>query len=418
MERHQIEGNEEIRRVCELAARLYNKANYLFRQLFFSKQRLPNMSILWDYVKNESCAIDFGNTKTAKQVLWKLCADWSNYFKSIKAWDRDHSKFKSRPKFPGYKDKMAQVIFYNETVAKKPLKSGIITPTNHLFSIKSEHCQDFKQVIVTPKTFGFIVEVSYEVKTEPPKRKTPKQVAETKSAFIDMGVNNLAAVTSDQPGLSPLLVNGRIVKSINQWFNKKPGKKASAKRYWRLENYFHHVSKLIVQWCEAHGLTRIVIGRNQGWKQGARMRKPQSQNFQSIPFSDLQSKIEYKAKMAGIDVVYTEEAWTSQASFFDNDPIPEYVKGQPKPQMSGVRNRGVYTASDGFQLNSDVNGSLNIGRKIIGQGPDHQVIEGSHLARVDRSVAATLVAVNPLKAFSHLEVIKKAGLADSNHRFQ
>jgi putative transposase len=106
-----------------------------------------------------------------------------------------------------YKNKLAQVIFYNETIKKKSLKTGIITPTNNLFSVKCN--KDFKQVIITPKTFGFVVDVQYERESK------KEKVSKNKVACIDVGVNNLATITSNQLD-KPILVNGRIIKSINR----------------------------------------------------------------------------------------------------------------------------------------------------------------------------------------------------------
>lgn len=184
---------------------------------------------------------DQNNTKTAKQTIRKCLSDWSNFKKALNAYAKDPSKFIKCPKPPLYKEKLAQVIFYNETIKKKPLKGGDIIPTNFLFSIKSKHCLDFQQVVISPKTFGFTIDVTYEVE----KPFIPKANRAKGICCIDVGVNNLCAITSDQH--SPILINGRILKSINQYYNKNVGKQASKKRYFRLENYFHHVSKLIIE---------------------------------------------------------------------------------------------------------------------------------------------------------------------------
>ena len=350
------------------------------------------MTILVELVKNEQSYVGFGNTKVAKQVLLKVLSDWSNYFKALRSYGVNSAKFLGKPKMPGYKNKLAQVTFYGETIRMKPRKKGIIQPTNDLFQIKSD--KPFKQVVITPKAKGFVIDVVYEIDVPKPKRKTPKQLANQKSCFIDLGVNNLCSITSDQTGVKPVLVNGRIVKSINQWFNKKPNKQRSQKRYWRLENYFHHVSKYIIQFCQENNLTRIIIGRNEGWKQKTRMRRKSKthQNFQSIPFAKLIQKIQYKAQLAGIEVVFTEEAYTSLASFFDGDAIPEYDKETPAPVCTGNRvKRGLYRTNSNA-LNADVNASLNIGRKVIGD---------TLIERVNRSVAATPERVNPLRIFSN-----------------
>lgn len=188
----------------------------------------------------------------------------------------------------------------------------------------------------------------------------------------------MAAITSDQLE-RPILVNGRIVKSINQWYNKHPNKKTSRKRYWRLENYFHHVSKLIVANCLKCGIGTIIIGKNDGWKCEMNLGKKTNQNFQHIPFWNLMQKIKYKAELVGLEVIFTEEAYTSQASFLDRDLLPKYEKDVAPPKFSGKRiGRGRYRTSDGRIINADVNGSGNIGRKVI---RDEDVILCLNLSR-------------------------------------
>ena len=199
---------------------------------------------------------------------------------------------------------------------------------------------------------------------------------------------NLCAITSDQHG--PILVNGRIAKSFNRWYNMRPCKSRARKRYFRIENYFHHVSRMIVQNCVRYGIGKIIIGKNDGWKQETRMGGKSRQNFQWIPFIILFDKIKYKAAQEGIGVVFTEEAYTSAASYLDRDPIPAWEKDHAEPSFSGKRvKRGLYRSGNGTLLNADVNGSANIGRKVIQ--------DGELLARLDRSLAARPVAVNPVK---------------------
>jgi putative transposase len=380
VERHHIETTQEIVKLCLLSKELYNKCNYLMRKAWFGNEQLPNISILYKKMRNLDCYKNFYNTRTAMQTIRTILIDWSNFKKALIAWKKDPSKFKKVPKPPYYKKKLAQVIFYNETIKKKPLKLGIITPTNDLFSIKSD--KKFKQVVLTPKTFGFVIDVQYERKEKQCK------INEDKVCCIDPGVNNLLTITSDQH--KPLLVNGRIVKSINQWYNKHPNKKNSKKRYFRIENYFHHTSKLVVQNCVKHNIGTIIIGKNDNWKQYLNMRKEQKQNFQYVPFYRLIQKIQYKAIEENIKVIVTEESYTSKASFLDHDPIPEYDKDKPSPEFSGKRiKRGLYRTGR-TTWNADVNGSLNIGRKVIGEAL-YGIVNRSLVARPER--------INPLKAF-------------------
>lgn len=143
---------------------------------------------------------------------------------------------------------------------------------------------------------------------------------------------------------------------------------------------------MIVQNCVKFGIGKIIIGKNDGWKQEMRLRKDVKQNFQYVPYYGLFEKIKYKAAMEGIEVIFTEEAYTSKASFLDHDPLPRY--GEEVPQFNGKRiGRGLYRSGN-TTWNADVNGSLNIGRKVIGE---------ALYGIVNRSVAATPVAINPLR---------------------
>lgn len=383
VERHFSSGNAEIVRLCSESKELYNKCNFYMRKAWFDKERLPDINILVKLVQNETSFKNLHNTKTAKQTIRKVLTDWSNFRKALNSYRKNPKDFKREPKPPNYKEKLAQVIFYSETIKRKPLKSGLIVPTNECFSIKSN--KKFDQVVITPQTFGFVIEVQYE--SEQPKgEKVEKgeKLNKKNVCSIDIGVNNLCTITSNQH--DPLLVNGRIVKSLNQHYNKHPNKQNSKKRYWRIENYFHHVSKMIIQNCIKHDIGTIIIGKNDGWKQDVKMRKKEKQNFQYIPFFKLIQKIQYKADIVGIDVKFTEESYTSKASFKDRDSLDGSL-------ITGIRSsRGMYKNADGSKVNADVNGSLNICRKVIQ--------DSEFLGRLDRSLAARPVKVNPLRRFA------------------
>lgn len=381
VERHYRKEDHQLLTLCTLSKELYNRANFLMRQAWFTKQPLPDINSLTKQTKHLPCFKQLHNSKTAKQTIRKVLTDWSNYRKALTAYGKDKSKFVRCPKAPGYKDKLSQVFFYKETVkgGQGKKKLARLIATNNCFDLPYK--DGYKQIVITPKAFGFVIEVQYE--KEDPKKTI--RFDRKKVCTVDIGLNNLCAVTLDQT--RPVLVNGRIVKSINQWYNKRPCKSRLRKRYFRLENYFHHVSKLIVDLCLKHNTGRVVIGRNCEWKTGVNLGKKTNQSFCSVPFYLLLEKIKYKAEMAGIDVTFTEESYTSKASFFDNDPLPRY--GEVKPEFSGKRaKRGLYVSKDGFAVNADVNGSLNIGRKVIPE----------FLGIGDRSLAARPVVVNPLKA--------------------
>jgi IS605 OrfB family transposase len=357
------------------------------RKAWFSQQhlkfrQLPDINILVEETKDLECFKKLHNTKTAKQTIRKVLSDWGNFRKALTAYSKDRSKFITCPKPPGYKEKLAQIIFFNETIkgGRRVAPLDRLTATNGCFSVPFK--EGYKQVVITPKAFGFVIEVQYEKIGEKPKTKFDKD----KICTIDIGLNTLAAITLDQN--RPLLVNGRIVKSFNQWYNKNQCKTRLRKRYFRIENYFHHVSKLIVGLCLKEGIGKIVIGKNDGWKQNINLGSKTNQAFSFVPTYLLLEKIKYKAAIAGIEVIFTEESYTSKSSFYDRDPLPEYEK-DVMHEFSGKRkHRGLYVSKDGFALNADVNGSLNIGRKVFPE----------FLGIGDRSLVARPVVVNPLKA--------------------
>ncbi len=401
-ERHSIKSTPELLELCSLSKELYNRCNFILRKSFFTPKSIkipfPNISILVQQLQKLECYKNLHNTKTAKKTILKCLTDWTNFFKALRAYKINSSKFLNKPKPPHYKKKLASVIFDRETIkggqSKNSKHKGFITPTNDLFKIKSN--KSFKQVVVTPVTFGFIVEVSYD-SDEQFKIKGEKinDLKLNKNNFIsiDLGINNLCSITSNQLGaLRPILINGRPLKSINQYYNKNKCKRNSRKRYFRIENYFHHTSKFIINYCIKNDIGKIIIGKNDGWKAEINLGKKTNQSFNSIPHNKLISKIKYKAELQGIEVILTEESYTSKASFIDNDILPKFYKeNKEKYEFNGKRiSRGLYKSiKSNFVLNADVNGSLNIARKVI---PEFCFPKENKIG--DRSLAARPQIIN------------------------
>ena len=205
VERHFCKGNAEIIRLCQTSKELYNRCTFLMRKSWFEHVfPMPDINTLIATTKDLDCFKQLHNTKTAKQTVRKVLTDWTNFRKAWNAYKKDSSKFISRPKPPNYKQKMAQVIFYNETIKKKPSRKGIIVPTNDCFSIPCT--KTYKQVVITPKTFGFVIEVQYDTDEQasskqsslPAKKLDKPKLSKDKICCIDIGLNTLAAITSDQ----------------------------------------------------------------------------------------------------------------------------------------------------------------------------------------------------------------------------
>jgi IS605 OrfB family transposase len=172
-------------------------------------------------------------------------------------------------------------------------------------------------------------------------------------ASIDLGLNNLVALTSNQPGFIPLLINGRPLKSINQFYNKRKARlqsqlKGSRKgspriqrltrcRHQKVDNYLHHTSRLIVDLLVANQIGTLVVGKNVQWKTEIDLGKQTNQNFVGIPHTRLIEMLEYKARLVGIKVIVQEESYTSKSNFLTLDPIPVYGKTDKDAVFSGKR---------------------------------------------------------------------------------
>jgi len=202
-------------------------------------------------------------------------------------------------------------------------------------------------------------------------------------AGVDVGLNNLAAVTSSQKGFRPFLINGRPVKAVNNYYNKKKAElqsflkgnrktsnriqRLSTKRGFKIDDYLHKSSRLIINRLVENNISTIVIGKNENWKQEISIGKVNNQNFTSVPHAKFIEMLTYKAELVGIKVIITEESYTSVASFLDGDFLPVYGSSEAKTaKFSGRRvRRGLYKSKSGVKFNADVNGSYNIIRKVV-----------------------------------------------------
>ncbi|WP_205127186.1 RNA-guided endonuclease TnpB family protein [Okeania hirsuta] len=212
--------------------------------------------------------------------------------------------------------------------------------------------------------------------------KSEKTTDNQQVAGRDLGVNNLMAVTTNQTGVAPLLINSRPLKAINTLDNKKlsliqsqlktknhqnSSNRLNAlthKRNCRVENYLHTASKRVIDWCEVHQIGTLIIGQNEKWKQSINPGKKNNQEFVNIPDYRLIEMLRYKAQLKGIKVIITEESYRSQSSSLEQDELPK--SGESKPIFKGKRiARELYKTGEKKLLNADVNGAFNIIRKVI-----------------------------------------------------
>ena len=383
VERHIIQKNHrfypEIDRLCFLSKNLYNYTNYLVRQSFVFEKIYLHYYELQKTVQNGE-PYQALPAKVSQQILMVLERNWKSFLAANEAYKQNQSKFNGRPRLPRYKNKITgrNVLVYTaQAISKRQLKQGIINPSKtEIYLPTKVETSQIKQVRIVPRLNHYVIEVIYEAKEK------QYLLEENSVASIDIGLNNLATLTFNQAGIKPLLINGKPLKSINQYYNKvksfrqsllqenqssKKLKKLCNKREFKINDYLHKASRLIIDTLINEKIGTLIIGQNQGWKQKINLGKRNNQNFVYVPYNKLIEMLSYKAQMVRIKVIITEESYTSKASFLDNDAIPVYKKGKEnQATFSGKRvKRGLYRSGCGKLLNADVNGSLNIMRKAL-----------------------------------------------------
>ena len=326
------------------------------------------------------------NVHLVQQQLKLVAHSMDSWNKARKAYAKNSGKFTGRPKLPKYRTKggLSTIIVDNQT-AKLRQNGYVEIPCMDKFKVKLAHPETtaIQEVRIVPQNCRFIVEVVYKTN-----RVTQYKPDNGRYLGIDPGVNNAFTLATNVPGITPVIVNGKPVKSVNQFYNKQRahltslydrlGQSRASHRLARLDfcrnqkmnRFAHEVSKRIVDFALSHGLNTIIIGKNKGQKQRSRMNKRNNQNFIGIPHQTMINLIKYKANLAGIVVIQHSEAYTSQTSFLDKEePIRE--NGDQVRKRKGLSlakrrlKRGLYQADTGQKINADVNGALQIIKKVV-----------------------------------------------------
>jgi putative transposase len=255
--------------------------------------------------------------------------------------------------------------------------------------------KEAQQVRIVPHASHYVVEVIYMVHPLSP---TQNNLNPAWAASLDLGIDILAAVTSNKAGLRPFLVNGRPLKSVNAYYNKlradlqallPRGQYTSHhltaltnKRNRKVDHYLHWASRYIVDWMVSERLGTLIIGHNKGWKQNVQIGSVNNQNFVAIPHSTFIHMLTYKAQLTGIKVILQEESYTSKCSFLDLEPIRKHAQYCGRRVM-----RAEFISAQGQPIHADINGSYNILRKGL----------PSAFARGIKGVVVRPVRVQPVR---------------------
>lgn len=378
VEQHQIHKTHPswklIDELCFKSKNLYNYANYLIRQEFINNNKWIQYNELFQLCKDSEPYKEIGSN-VGQQTLKILDKNWKSFFVAIKDWSKNPSKYLGRPKLPRYKDKNGRNILGIDNI-KFSIKDGYLRfswqPLKSLNNIfKTNIHTKLIQARFIPKQSHYVMEIVYEMEV-PNICLNPNRIIS-----IDLGVNNFATIANNA-GLQPFIINGKTIKSINQYYNKEKAKLQSDlklkhnkdwsnrlqqltdKRNNKVVDYIHNTSKYIVNWCVENNIDTVVIGKNKNWKQNSSMSKKVNQNFVSIPYDLFISKLKYKCINVGINLIEIEESYTSGTSFLDNElPIKENY------DKSRRLYRGLFKSNNDYLINADLNGAYQIMKKVF-----------------------------------------------------
>lgn len=378
VEKHTIKRSHKLWKYCDelcfKSKNLYNYANYIQRQRFISGERNLIYKELTYEIKHSEPFKDLGSN-SAQHTLKMLDKCWKSFFVSIKDYSKNPKKYLGKPKPPKYKDKNGRYVCVL-TNMQSQIKDGYLyfafkylKPCNNL--IKTKMQGKHLQTRIIPKGSCYILEIVYEAEDIELKPFNNRIIG------IDLGVDNLATLVNNV-GAKSIVINGRPIKSINQYYNKKKAyiqsslkkrhnmnwgnslNRLQMKRDNKIDYILHCASKSIVNYAEGLNIDTIIIGLNKKWKQKSKMSRVSNQNFILIPYEKLIKQIQYKAEDKGIEVIITEESYTSGCSFLDEEEIckDSYNK-------SRRIKRGLFKSNKGIVINADVNGAYNIIRKVF-----------------------------------------------------
>ena len=387
-ERHIIKNNSleynELDNLCFLSKNLYNTALYKIRQHYFNTGKYLNkFQLINELTKEKQVDYIALPRKVSQQVIYQVDQNMQSFFKLLKL--KNKGEYSKQISLPYYKEKTGRnlLVFTNQAISKKQLETNKIIKFGKNIQTTIHTKQEFiQQVRVVPHGNDYIVvEVLYN-KPEPLLKPDNQRYMS-----IDLGIDNLCTIGTNYKDVKEnTIINGKPVKSINQFYNKKYAEYKSAqskskcktaytnklrtlriKRENKLNDYLHKTSRYIVNHLVSNNINTLIIGYNKEWKQETNIGKVNNQKFIQIPYLKLIEQLQYKSQLEGINVIIQEESYTSKSSFIDNDVIPTFKSTtELNYKFSGQRiKRGLYKSSSGMIINADLNGSLNILRKAV-----------------------------------------------------
>ena len=372
-----------LKYLSHIAKNLTNEAIYNIRQYYFNKKKYLSYNENYRILKNSENYKKL-NSNMAQQILKEVDGSFKSFFGLLKLAKNGQYNFKDI-KLPKYLTKDG---FTTLVIGFVRLKDGmLIVPYSNSFKKTHQEVKiklppvlkgkKIKEIRIIPKQHSRYFEIQYTYEVEEVQRELNKE----NGLGIDLGIDNLCTCVTNN-GAS-FLIDGRKLKSINQYYNKINAKlqsikdkqkieqttlrqkRIARKRNNRINDYLSKAARIIVNYCLNNNIGKLVLGYNEDFQRNSNIGSINNQNFVNIPYGKLRDKLIYLCKLYGIEFKLQEESYTSKASFFDGDEIPIYDKENLQEyKFSGKRiKRGLYQTSTGKLINADCNGALNILRK-------------------------------------------------------
>ena len=374
--------HKTLKQLCHFAKNLANEAIFNIKKIYSDENR--HLSY-FDNCKILKSSENFKKLQATVAQMIIQRTDWmfKSFFALAKKKKAGEYLASARP--PAFLPKGREGLFMLPVI-KPSIRDGIFTlpyskgfaKTHEKIRVKVPPILEGRKihaVYIIPKADFFEFQYIYESAEE------HRDLDKTKALAIDLGVSNLATCATSTG--ETFIIDGRKLKSINQWFNKENArlqgikdkqktkgttrrqKAIARKRNNSVNGYMSKAARKIINFCLEKNIGVLVCGCNADFQRNSHIGDSNNQNFVSIPFGKLRAKLKYLCEFYGLDYYEQEESYTSKASFWDKDELPVYSEEhQGEYKFSGSRtHRGLYRTANGYEFNADVNGALNILRK-------------------------------------------------------
>lgn len=376
----------KLKMLCLFSNNLYNVSLYHVRQHYFTERQYLRYESNYHVTKSND-NYKLLHAGIAQQTMKIVDRSFKSFFALINKARQGGYQFNAI-KLPHYRKKGNLFLFVIPTNRIRVRNGFLEIPTSKAFKeiygsepilIKSSEQIEsllLKEVRIVPVFNGRSFKVQYVYEQD----EQSLELSQDKCLSIDIGLNNLATCVPATG--TPFIMDGRKLKSINQWWNKEKSKlqsilnkqgrytseriqRITTKRNNRTNDYMKKTARYIINYCIRNNISTVVCGYNPDFKRNINLGSQTNQNFTQISFGNLRSQIKNLCSQYGMNYVEQEESYTSKASFLDLDDIPVYNGDNPYTgTFSGRRiKRGLYRSSNGTLINADVNGAANILRK-------------------------------------------------------